>query len=454
MHQPELFISTGRGDQESVELLNDLFAKAAEHGASDLHFEDHQEGAAIRWRCRGSMELIGHVSRPVARNIQDKIRARCNLSIADKKHAQDGRTSLQFAQFGLDLRVSIQPTVQGHSVVCRLLDQRNAGRSLDDLPMTEVVRASLMSVIQEPNGLFLVTGPTGSGKTSTLYSIINALNSVERKIMTIEDPVEYRLPWLQQVNVEQDNPFAAALRAALRQDPDVILVGEIRDRETANIAIQAALTGHLVLSTLHTNDAVSTIMRLLDLGVDPVALAASLRGVLAQRLIKRLTGTPPKRPATLLERDWLLANRLHDYVDAQFGYAQEPSAYQGMLPVMELLLMSPAIQEAVVHRQDKRIRQNAITQPQFETLAAAGTRMAAAGMTSLEEIIAITGQTARPASAMPLGERLISLGQLTPFQLGMALNRQRSGSPRLLGELLIDMQLCDKEAIDEALAIT
>ncbi|RZU36742.1 general secretion pathway protein E [Fluviicoccus keumensis] len=452
MNQPDLFISTGRGDQESVELLNDLFAKAAEHGASDIHFEDHQEGAAIRWRCRGSMELIGHVSRHVARNIQDKIRARCNLSIVDKKLAQDGRTSLQFASFGLDLRVSIQPTVQGHSVVCRLLDQRNAGRPLNDIPMTDIVRSSLMSVIHEPNGLFLVTGPTGSGKTSTLYSIINALNSVERKIMTIEDPVEYRLPWLQQVNVEQDNPFASALRAALRQDPDVILVGEIRDRETANIAIQAALTGHLVLSTLHANDSVSTISRLLDLDVDPVALAASLRGVLAQRLVKRLPVSSPNRPATRLERDWLLANRLHSYVDQQFGSPEEHVAYQGMLPVMELLLMSPAIQEAMVRRQDKRIRQIAGTQPQFETLARAGTRLAASGMTSLEEIIAISGQSLQPTD-MPLGERLISLGHLTSFQLRKALNHQISGSQCLLGEILIDMQLCDKEAIDEAMAI-
>lgn len=451
MLQPDLFISTGRGDQASVDLLNELFEKAAEHGASDLHFEDHHEGAAIRWRCRGSLELVGHVPPHVARNLQDKIRSRCNLSVADRKQAQDGRTSLRFPGFALDLRVSIQPTVQGHSIVCRLLDQRNAGRSLDDIPMSEPVRSGLNRVIQEPNGLFLVTGPTGSGKTSTLYSLINALNGVDRKIMTIEDPVEYRLPWLQQVNVAQDNPFAAALRAALRQDPDVILVGEIRDRETAQIAIQAALTGHLVLSTLHTNDSVGAILRLLDLGVEPVALAASLRGVLAQRLVRRLPDRSARRLATRLEREWLSARRLHDYAEALFGTAEDSSAYQGMQPVMELLLINPAMQEAMTHRQDKRFHQIAAGQPQFEHLAAAGVRLAAAGLTSLEEIMALAGPAA-DTSTLPLGERLVSLGHLTAYQLGRALDRQRSASHRLLGEILIDLQLCTKEAVDEALA--
>ena len=224
MSLPNLFISTGRHDQSVVELLNTLFQDGAGAGVSDVHIEEEATGGVIRWRRRGKMESVRKVSTDEFREINAKIRSRSNLPLSETKTPLDGRTSLRFDGHGLDLRISIQPTIYGQSIVCRLLDQRNAGRNLRDIMMTPAVRASIDNIIREPSGLFLVTGPTGSGKTSTLYSILNELNTDDRKIQTIEDPVEYRLPLLQQVNVDQHNTFALALRAALRQDPDVILV--------------------------------------------------------------------------------------------------------------------------------------------------------------------------------------------------------------------------------------
>ncbi|TQC96281.1 type II/IV secretion system protein [Moraxellaceae bacterium AER2_44_116] len=449
MSLPNLFISTGRHDQSVVELLNTLFQDGAGAGVSDVHIEEEATGGVIRWRRRGKMESVRKVSTDEFREINAKIRSRSNLPLSETKTPLDGRTSLRFDGHGLDLRISIQPTIYGQSIVCRLLDQRNAGRNLRDIMMTPAVRASIDNIIREPSGLFLVTGPTGSGKTSTLYSILNELNTDDRKIQTIEDPVEYRLPLLQQVNVDQHNTFALALRAALRQDPDVILVGEIRDQETAKIAVQAAMTGHLVLSTLHTNDAPSSIGRLLNFGLDPAQLAISLRGIIAQRLVRRLRHSHIRRKPDASEVRWLQHHKMANYVDKTFGTEAEGNLYDGMVPIMELLMADNKVREAIAKSDERLISRLIRNQPQYETLTEASVRTASEGHTSLEEVRSIIGSATHHEKQSSLGEMLIQLGHLTPYQLEQVTLLQQQSSIEL-EDVLLEYHFCAREAIDDA----
>ena len=313
---PDLFLSTAKGkDENIVAYLNKLFLYALESGGSDIHFEATDSGWNVRLRRSGVLEEIGSTSNENGKMMTQKIRAKARMEAMNRGQSMDGRFSLVWRNvvdndgvtktLSADVRVSVMPTERGQSVVCRVLDQRNATRDFRTIKMPEDVRSSIRTLIEEPDGLFLVTGPTGSGKTSTLYSILGELNTPQRKILTIEDPVEYKVPGLQQVPVGTNNTFPDALRAALRQDPDVILVGEIRDAETARVAVQAASTGHLVLSTLHTNDAPSSIMRMIDLGVDAFTLGTCLRGVLAQRLVPAIAGAPRYVDPTHEEKIWL-----------------------------------------------------------------------------------------------------------------------------------------------------
>jgi type II secretory ATPase GspE/PulE/Tfp pilus assembly ATPase PilB-like protein len=296
-----------------------------------------------------------------------------------------------------------------------------------------------------------VTGPTGSGKTSTLYSILNELNTDDRKIQTIEDPVEYRLPLLQQVNVDQHNTFALALRAALRQDPDVILVGEIRDQETAKIAVQAAMTGHLVLSTLHTNDAPSSIGRLLNFGLDPAQLAISLRGIIAQRLVRRLRHSHIRRKPDASEVRWLQHHKMVNYVDKTFGTEAEGNLYDGMVPIMELLMADNKVREAIAKSDERLISRLIRNQPQYETLTEASVRIASEGHTSLEEVRSIIGSATHHEKQSSLGEMLIQLGHITPYQLEqVTLLQQQSFNE--LEDILLEYHFCAREAIDDALS--
>lgn len=311
-----LFISVSRTEDHIVSFLNETIKQAVQERVADIHFQITDRLCRTRFRMPGGA-LVNHAD--VDRNwmpvIDEKVRTRARLSVTDRLSMQDGRISLLIDDVNVDIRVAISPGVNGSQlIVCRLLNQSNSNIRLADIMMTPSVREAFERILIEPNGLFLVTGPTGSGKTTTLYSLLNELNEEARNIITIENPVEYRVPEFHQINVDgQSTTFAGALRSVLRQDPDVILIGEIRDQETANIAVQAAITGHLVLSTLHSNNAAMAITRMVEFGIDPHTLAAALRGVMAQRLIKKLAN--PEEAARTVpnesEKMWLKVNNIH-----------------------------------------------------------------------------------------------------------------------------------------------
>lgn len=269
-------------------LLNEIIKKAVELNSSDIHLEPREDYLRVRYRVDGLLQDAPPIHKSKQASIISRVKVLVNLDIAESRLPQDGRTNLKISRNTIDIRVSTIPTLHGEKVVLRLLNRNQVNLSLEDLGMEKEELALYKKMIAKRSGLILVTGPTGSGKTTTLYSTISTLNSKKINIMTIEDPVEYQLPGINQiqVNTKAGLTFARGLRSILRQDPDVIMVGEIRDLETAKIAIQSALTGHLVFSTLHTNDAPSTVTRLIDMGIDKYLVEASVVGVVAQRLAR------------------------------------------------------------------------------------------------------------------------------------------------------------------------
>jgi general secretion pathway protein E len=277
-------------DAPAIRLINGIIAEAVRQGVSDIHIEPYESGLLVRMRIDGLLRETLRMPPHVAPVIVSRIKVMARLDIAERRVPQDGRISLTLGGKLLDVRVSTLPANAGERVVLRILDKDNAGIDMDGLGMAPELNAMLRAAFNEPNGIILVTGPTGSGKTTTLYGGLRLLNDGSRNILTVEDPVEYAVEGVgqTQVNAKVGLTFAAGLRAILRQDPDVVMVGEIRDRETAEIAVQASLTGHLVLSTVHTNDAVGAITRMRDMKVEPFLLASTLRAIVAQRLVRRL----------------------------------------------------------------------------------------------------------------------------------------------------------------------
>jgi type II secretory ATPase GspE/PulE/Tfp pilus assembly ATPase PilB-like protein len=391
--EPGKFISTGRGDGQAVDMLNRLFIDAANMGASDIHFESGDKGeTVIRYRISGILQEIDRVPQQIGKDIDSKVRAKCRMSLSERMDSQDGRMFIEVDDRVIDVRVSLLPCRTGQSLVCRLLDQRNAARKIHDVQMTDEVRTAIMDILCEPDGLVLMTGPTGSGKTSTLYAMLNHLNEETVKIITVEDPVEYRLDRAIQVNVNEKLTFARALRSILRQDPDVILVGEIRDPETAKTAVEASLTGHLVLSTLHANDAATTLTRMVDLGVDPFTLGATLRGVISQRLIRRLCPhcRVEYRPVNG-EREWLDFHA-PKHAHLQFFHANPDGCdycdggFDGRMPVMEMVTGDAHVRHAVLTNDRQEITRAARKQKQYMSLMEAGMLAAVRGETTLLEV--------------------------------------------------------------------
>ncbi|MBF0178418.1 MAG: type II secretion system ATPase GspE [Magnetococcales bacterium] len=277
-------------DAPIIRLINALVTDAVRKGASDIHLEPYEDRLSVRFRVDGVLRRVLDLKRALAPWIASRVKVMARLDIAEKRLPQDGRIALRIAGRPVDVRVSTLPTGHGERVVMRLLDKQAGRLSLEELGMTPAMREELDRLIHRPNGIILVTGPTGSGKTTTLYAILRRLNESSRNIMTVEDPIEYELEGIGQthVNTKVDLTFARGLRAILRQDPDIVMVGEIRDVETARIAVQASLTGHLVLSTLHTNSAIGAVARLRDMGIEPYLLSSSLAAVVAQRLVRLL----------------------------------------------------------------------------------------------------------------------------------------------------------------------
>ena len=357
-------------DAPIIRMLNALLMQAARDGASDIHIEPYERHSSVRFRIDGTLREVVSPNRALHAALISRLKIMADLDIAEKRLPQDGRISLRLGQRAIDVRVSTLPSAHGERAVLRLLDKSESRLNLQAVGMQGQTLAGFNHLLAQPHGIVLVTGPTGSGKTTTLYAALQQLDSARFNIMTVEDPIEYELAGIgqTQVNPKIDLDFAKALRAILRQDPDIIMIGEIRDFETAQIAIQASLTGHLVLATLHTNDAVSAVTRLTDMGVEPFLLSSSLLGVLAQRLVrKRCTACQGAGCA-----------------------ACGQTGYQGRTGIFELLTTNDQT-KALVHDKasEAQLREAAVRQG-MRSLREDGQRLVDNGVTSLEELVRVT----------------------------------------------------------------
>lgn len=382
-----------------IRLINAILSEAVKEGASDIHIETFDKSLSIRFRADGVLRQVLQTGRKLAPLLLSRIKVMARLDIAEKRLPQDGRITLRLGRRNIDVRVSTLPSQHGERAVLRLLDKNNLTFSLDNLGLSQQDARNLHHLIHQPHGIILVTGPTGSGKSTTLYTILSALNSPQRNILTVEDPVEYELEGIgqSQVNPRVDMSFARGLRAILRQDPDVVMVGEIRDNETAQIAVQASLTGHLVLSTLHTNSAAGAITRLRDMAVEPFLLSSSLIGVLAQRLVRRLC--PQCRQQTPLQpHQTALFTGLTPPAmiwTATGCPACRHSGYQGRLAIHELLLINHNLRMAIHDNACEQDIENEFRQ-HGKTLLENGLLKVLTGETSLQEVIRVTAQHRHP----------------------------------------------------------
>ncbi|XZE55554.1 type II secretion system ATPase GspE [Planctomycetaceae bacterium SH139] len=380
-----------------VRLVNEILSEAVEARASDIHIEAQERRLKLRYRIDGVLQLQ---SVPPEMNqfqaaIVSRLKIMAKMNIAEKRVPQDGRIKLRVAGREVDLRVSIIPMLHGEGVVMRVLDKSNLSFSLRDIGMPEDTYAQFKKLIQLPHGIVLVTGPTGSGKTTTLYSALNEIKSEDTKIITTEDPIEYQLEGINQIQVQHKVglTFAACLRAILRHDPDVVLVGEIRDLETAENATQASLTGHMVFSTLHTNDAAGAYMRLCDMGVEPFLVASTVEGVMAQRLVRRLCADCREAyqpdPSELPE-DFPL-EQLHGPLYRPTGCEScRGTGYRGRMGIYELLVTNTTIRDLATQRAPANQIKDAAMAAGMQTLRGDGWQKAISGITTVEEVLRVT----------------------------------------------------------------
>ncbi len=382
-----------------IRLVNLMISKAVDVRASDIHIEPFESRLKVRYRIDGVLHEAESPPSKLSAAVISRIKLMAKLNIAERRLPQDGRIQLRVQGKAIDLRVSTVPTLYGESVVMRILDKSGVMLDFEILGFSPTNLQRFLGLLKMPHGIILVTGPTGSGKTTTLYTALQDLNTPERKILTVEDPVEYQLEGINQIQVKSqiDLTFANALRAIVRQDPDVIMIGEMRDQETANIAVQAALTGHLVLSTLHTNDAASSVTRLLDMNVEDYLITSTVNGVLAQRLIRVLCDhckTPyqalPEMVTELnLQRYSDSGNdiTLHHAVGCKHCGG---TGYRGRAAIHELLIVSDGLRRLVLQNADASDLQEKARQEGMATMYEDGLRKAIAGLTTLEEVERVT----------------------------------------------------------------
>lgn len=379
-----------------IRLLNALLGEAIKEEASDVHIETFETKVTIRFRVDGVLREILTPPRVLAPLMVSRIKVMAKLDIAEKRLPQDGRITLRIGGRAVDVRVSTMPTNHGERVVLRLLDKQNARLNLNDLGMEKELLHLLTTLIHKPHGILLVTGPTGSGKTTTLYACLSILNNQQRNILTVEDPIEYDLAGIgqTQVNAKINMSFARGLRAILRQDPDVVMIGEIRDLETAQIAIQSSLTGHFVLSTLHTNSALGAITRLQDMGVEPFLLASSLSGVLAQRLL-RLLCVACKQKVIATPQECSILNLASDagveiYHPVGCEYCRH-SGYSGRSGVYELIVIDETLRK-MIHDGSSEQTMRHYARQFYPSLRQDGFTRVLNGETSLQEVLRITNE--------------------------------------------------------------
>jgi len=378
-------------DAPIIRLINALLAEAIRENASDIHIETFEKDLVVRFRVDGVMREMVRPKRQLAPLLVSRIKVMARLDIAEKRVPQDGRISLRIGGREVDVRVSTLPSNNGERVVLRLLDKQAGRLRLENLGMDPKTLARLREIVSKPHGIFLVTGPTGSGKTTTLYSSLAELNTATINILTVEDPIEYNLSGIgqTQVNTKADMTFARGLRAILRQDPDVVMVGEIRDLETAEVAVQASLTGHLVMSTLHTNTAIGAVNRLIDMGVEPFLLSSSLVGVLAQRLVRVLCpDCKAPRPATPTELQFLRLEQATVYEPQGCEQCQH-SGYRGRMGIYELIVVDDTLRQLIHDRaseQDMTVHARR-TSPGIRD---DGRDKVLTGLTTVQEVLRVT----------------------------------------------------------------
>lgn len=382
-------------DAPIIRLLNALFTQAIKQKASDIHIETYENRVLVRNRVDGVLHEVLEIQRAIAPLVISRVKVMAKLDIAEKRIPQDGRIALRIGGHRIDVRVSTLPSNHGERIVLRILDKQSAQLDLNLLGMPQHTVHTLRQMIAEPHGILLVTGPTGSGKTTSLYAMLTELNQVSRNILTIEDPIEYDLPGIgqTQVNTKVQMTFAKGLRAILRQDPDVVMIGEIRDLETAEIAVQASLTGHLVLSTLHTNSALGALTRLHDMGVESFLLSSSIVGLIAQRLVRKLC--PYCKKPHQLRPDEIALMGLHSATDITQVY--EPvgcercnqQGYYGRTGIYEIIPMDETLR-GMIHRNDSLHQIEQYIRPQSPSIRANGFQRVLNGETSLAEILRVT----------------------------------------------------------------
>ena len=398
-----LSVQTGAEDAPVVKLLQSVFDDATQVHASDIHIEPQADSLQIRFRIDGMLNLQTRADIKIAPALALRLKLISGLDISEKRLPQDGRFAIKVKQQSIDVRISTMPTQYGESVVMRLLNQSGNTLNLNAIGMPAAMLARFRAILQRPNGLILVTGPTGSGKTTTLYGALSELNSPERKIITVEDPIEYRLPGINQVQVNEkiELSFARVLRSALRQDPDIVLVGEMRDQETAQIGMRAAITGHLVLSTLHTNDAASTPIRLMDMGVPRYMVASSVQAVLAQRLVRIICEScseaysPSPTEQIWLNNELGHADLSKDFQGFQHGRGCShcnQTGYSGRIGVYEMLEMTTAVAEAASYADPAAFIHAAEVQMGGNTLGRQAAQLASTGKTTVAEAMRVSNQ--------------------------------------------------------------
>ena len=380
-----------------IRLVNSLIGRVIDLRASDIHLEPFEDGLHVRYRIDGALDTAEVLPPRQGAAVTSRVKLLAHLDIAERRLPQDGRIRTRVKGRELDLRVSTLPSVHGESVVMRVLDRASVRLGLADMGMGDDTLAHFEAMLARPHGILLVTGPTGAGKTTTLYAGLSNLDAATNKIVTVEDPVEYQLPGIVQIQVHAQIglTFAHALRSILRQDPDIVMIGEMRDGETAQIAVQAALTGHLVLSTLHTNNAASAVIRLLDMGVERYLITSTVNGVVAQRLVRTLC--PACKESFVPAPEWLRSTGLHRHVAPGAplyrarGCAQcRGTGYRGRAGIFELLVLDEPMRRAILGGADATALQALAVQAGMRTLHDDGLRRVAAGVTTAEEVTRAT----------------------------------------------------------------
>jgi type IV pilus assembly protein PilB len=382
-------------DVNIIKLVNDIIYSASKNRASDIHIEPLSDEMIVRERIDGELMEARRIPFQFLNPVIARIKIMANMDIAEKRNPQDSRFDINVGEKNLDVRVSVIPTINGEKAVFRLLDKTFKVNKVSELSIDKSDKDKILKIIYNKYGLFLITGPTGSGKTTTAYSMIAELNSINKNIITVEDPVEYKIRYINQIEANQKGGmrFPDALRAVLRQDPDIILVGEIRDEETARIAIQGALTGHFVISTLHTQDSSSSISRLVDMGIEPFLISSSIAGIIGQRLVKRLCDSCKQayapEPELLKELGLPAGVNFKFYKETGCALCRN-TGFNGRLNIQEILMLSRNVQKLIIEKADAAQIRNAAIKDGFVPLRMAGLKKVIEGVTTLEEVLQAT----------------------------------------------------------------